>query len=724
MRQINILILIILLILSLNLTSAKTVNYYEDLKLKQSVEANVKIIPTANNYLLSYFQVDLRLFPTENYHQKILLNEYFPSNIKSMSTTTSRILKWDNPPENQNLIFKDITTLQTYSSRVKINSKVEFPLKNIPLDVQKYTQFTESINTNNKIKSKAQELAQGTTDLYELEYKLGKFVHEYLKYSLSIYTENENRPSTWVYENKVGACDEYTNLFISLNRELGIPARFVSGIAYTSSELIDVNWGNHAWAEIYFPGFGWVPFDVTYKQFGFIDATHIFLNKDVDGSIPSVYYSGQGISFDFEPNQLVFKTDVLNMGKLQEDITTIELSVQENFVGFNSYNLIKAKISNPTNYYLIQSINLANTQGLEFLDSTNKIIFLKPKQQKTFYWLVKIEEGLKEGYSYTFPISLFSETDTEIKTSFEVKEDSLIYDLESMKILINEDETTKVQKFQINCNNSNDIIQNEIILLNCTLGLTKGFTKYENIEVCYKTCENYEFKSEKILFPLQLETSNLGVQTKIIKIQDKELSEEHFLTYIVNDLSKLELINISLDNEIQYKDIKNLSFEINKLSMSSVENVSITLSHKNFENNWVIDLIDENKLFDMEIKGNSLNAGINNFDLILNYKDKKGNTYLDKKSFTINLINLTLIQRVNLLFNNILNKISNVVHNFSNKIFNKELNSSQTLIFSILVLALIIFLIMVCLKIIWAIISFYYGKEYESVEKIIYSKKK
>ena len=51
-----------------------------------------------------------------------------------------------------------------------------------------------------------------------------------VKYDITTSTEDVSQKSSWVLKNKIGVCDEITNLFISLNRASGIPARFVSGV--------------------------------------------------------------------------------------------------------------------------------------------------------------------------------------------------------------------------------------------------------------------------------------------------------------------------------------------------------------------------------------------------------------------------------------------------------------------------------------------------------------
>ena len=68
--------------------------------------------------------------------------------------------------------------------------------------------------------------------------------------------------------SKHGFCQHYATLMAVLLRELHIPARFVQGYlpgvldSRTGVEQIS-NQGKHAWVEVYFPGYGWIPFDPT-----------------------------------------------------------------------------------------------------------------------------------------------------------------------------------------------------------------------------------------------------------------------------------------------------------------------------------------------------------------------------------------------------------------------------------------------------------------------------
>ena len=73
-------------------------------------------------------------------------------------------------------------------------------------------------------------------------------------------------------------------------RSLGIPARFSSGISYSTSDLFPEPWQPHGWAEVYFPGVGWVSFDITFGEYGYIDVTHIKLRDGFDPTEPATKF--------------------------------------------------------------------------------------------------------------------------------------------------------------------------------------------------------------------------------------------------------------------------------------------------------------------------------------------------------------------------------------------------------------------------------------------------
>jgi transglutaminase-like putative cysteine protease len=72
-----------------------------------------------------------------------------------------------------------------------------------------------------------------------------------------------------VYVNRAGVCQDFANLFITLARLLGIPARYVCGYIYTGpgahagGESRTTSEATHAWCQLYIPSVGWKGFDPT-----------------------------------------------------------------------------------------------------------------------------------------------------------------------------------------------------------------------------------------------------------------------------------------------------------------------------------------------------------------------------------------------------------------------------------------------------------------------------
>ena len=68
-----------------------------------------------------------------------------------------------------------------------------------------------------------------------------------------------------VYCSRTGVCQDFTNLFITVARLLGVPARYVCGYIYTGNTRATRASSDetHAWIELYIPHIGWKGFDPT-----------------------------------------------------------------------------------------------------------------------------------------------------------------------------------------------------------------------------------------------------------------------------------------------------------------------------------------------------------------------------------------------------------------------------------------------------------------------------
>ncbi|MDU6522690.1 MAG: transglutaminase domain-containing protein [Enterococcus sp.] len=93
----------------------------------------------------------------------------------------------------------------------------------------------------------------------------------YSKIDAASPTDDQDYIDQFLFETKVGYCDNFSSSMVILLRTLGIPTRWTKGFApgdqtlNTNGETTFTirNLHAHSWVEVYFAGFGWLPFEPT-----------------------------------------------------------------------------------------------------------------------------------------------------------------------------------------------------------------------------------------------------------------------------------------------------------------------------------------------------------------------------------------------------------------------------------------------------------------------------
>jgi hypothetical protein len=94
--------------------------------------------------------------------------------------------------------------------------------------------------------------------------ELNRWVKEVIAYEKAV--THVGSTAQEAYDLKAGVCQDYSHVFLSIARKMGIPSRYVSG--YLNQGLPRV--GNafmHAWVECWIPGLDWIGFDPTNNLF-------------------------------------------------------------------------------------------------------------------------------------------------------------------------------------------------------------------------------------------------------------------------------------------------------------------------------------------------------------------------------------------------------------------------------------------------------------------------
>lgn len=124
-------------------------------------------------------------------------------------------------------------------------------------------------NLPERVLALSAQLTAGQASPYEKAAAIERHLRTY-PYSLDVPLPPAGRDAVdyFLFDLKRGYCDYFASAMVVLSRAAGLPARLVTGYStgtYNESlNRYDVSLGDaHAWAEIYFPGYGWVEFEPT-----------------------------------------------------------------------------------------------------------------------------------------------------------------------------------------------------------------------------------------------------------------------------------------------------------------------------------------------------------------------------------------------------------------------------------------------------------------------------
>ena len=118
------------------------------------------------------------------------------------------------------------------------------------------------------------DLAHEITQGYESDYEKIRAIQEFLLQFRYTLTPDPIPPGRdfvdyFLFDGQEGYCIYYASAMVVLSRAVGVPARYVEGFLMPASrdpytELFTVtNMNAHAWAEVYFEGFGWLIIEAT-----------------------------------------------------------------------------------------------------------------------------------------------------------------------------------------------------------------------------------------------------------------------------------------------------------------------------------------------------------------------------------------------------------------------------------------------------------------------------
>ncbi len=626
--------LFVLLSSSLLAQSGDNLYRYDALDIQTQIKGSFDLVPEAPNAKIKQASAQLLLYPQENNYQSIKSIDMGKG--QPQSKTNSILYTW-----NDGLIepkkFGYTSIVQTKYARLQVKNKIPFPLSaNDIKSYESYTLPTSTIDSNNpKIIKQAAQLAQDEDDLFKLVFKITYWVESNVQYDLSTLTASASQKASWVLDNKKGVCDEMTSLLVAMLRSLGIPARFVSGISYTTSDLFEENWQPHGWAEVYFPNIGWVSFDPTFGQYGYVDVTHIKLRDGFDPSEPATKYEWLADKVKLEAKPLAFDISLLKKGKQAPEEIQLAAEVTGKEIGFGSYNQVKGILKNTAPYYVAATLQLAVPQEIKIIGRNKRTILLAPKEVKETLWTLQIPETLQSNYIYNFPIVIYTERNTTTQESFTVQNGKTIYSQSEIETLNQQDEEKSYsRKVSVDCDYPHQAIVNEKVPIKCTIKNTGEKTLHE-LQFCVeKVCE------EITLPPAAEKTSSItqssekaGWQKIVVSLSNTDVDKKSSFEYVVYDPPTLS-ITPQYPAQVNYGENIPITITLDKTSFTSPQTIVISLKSGRFEQTWELSSLQKQEQLTILLESPPITSE-NKLLIEVKWQDEKKKSYTASQTIVV-----------------------------------------------------------------------------------------
>ncbi|SDC96394.1 protein of unknown function [Terribacillus halophilus] len=162
----------------------------------------------------------------------------------------------------------------------------------------RYTQLPDNLP------DRVRDLAEDITASADTRYDKAKAVEQYFNQNgfqyrtqdIPVPESEQDYVDQFLFESKIGYCDNFSSSMVVLLRAADIPARWVKGFtegqAATNpnfatpdgmTSYMVTNANAHSWVEVYFPDTGWVPFEPTQ---GFTNPADFVSEEDTESETP------------------------------------------------------------------------------------------------------------------------------------------------------------------------------------------------------------------------------------------------------------------------------------------------------------------------------------------------------------------------------------------------------------------------------------------------------
>ncbi len=605
-----------------------------------NVSSDIGIVGSGPSPFVELLKADVIFVPQNSDFVAVRSFEAYPP---AIITGDRARFEWKTPAIGK-VSYRYSAIVDTANNVPRVTAKIPFPIQT-PQGFEKYIQPTQNIDSNNAaVLGQAFALAKDEDDLFIVVSKIAAWTKNNVEYNLSTLTAEVSQPASWVLQQRYGVCDEITSLFIAMLRSLKIPARFISGLAFTNSPQFPQGWGAHGWAEVYFPGVGWVPFDPTFGELGWVDPGHIKLKESLDPQEPTTVFEWQARDINVQVEDLKLSASI----QKYEGIAPLELKIRASplraRVGFGSYNGIVLDVENLADYYVGMEFALTRVTDLEILNGESQQIALPPKGRGKVFWKVRVHEGLDRNFQYEMPIQIYTIRKDTADASFAAGSWDVVFseaDIDSSieRLAVSRD------PLELACAFDNDMIWTDAGRVNCLVQNRND--RDLPVMVCYNECQKVTVPPKSSI-PVSYEVvaAAPGPHEVVIKATSGAMEKKAVLTLVRLDNPKIAIKSIMAPEAVAYGDTFKLSFMLSRESVSFPQNVSVSVKGGGAQAFVDVGELLVDQEVNVNIRSDQLYSSYPKFSIDASYKDPFGNEYEESSSAYVRVSGVPWYKRI------------------------------------------------------------------------------
>jgi transglutaminase-like putative cysteine protease len=259
-----------------------------------NTDTELNVDPNLDTSNLETFEVEQRIRMISDTVYPVLFGAYSIQRLEAVDegegpfpnmhwSPQNSVLHWDVEEDK----FPEAYNLVSQMPILDVNG-----LREVSVDSVNASEMEEYLQIPDDLPDRVSDLAIEITEAETNQYDIVKSI----EYHLSLFYPYTNEPDLdkgtsddfvdrFLFEIEEGYCDYYSTSMVVLTRSLGIPARWVKGYSsgvlpseeyemFMSPEELDLdpnaggeytirNADAHSWVEVYFEGWGWIPFEPT-----------------------------------------------------------------------------------------------------------------------------------------------------------------------------------------------------------------------------------------------------------------------------------------------------------------------------------------------------------------------------------------------------------------------------------------------------------------------------